>query len=119
MIAMIHGFEALCQGYAWATMLYERVPEQGIDQAIDSTFSGEAPCPKCLALKKAKEEREERENENIPVREFSTTAKFIPNTLEILRLTPPPYTRKNHSVIVSQAPPSIYLLLDTPPPDFS
>lgn len=52
---------ALYQGYAWITMLNDRIPEQGIENALTTTFSGDLPCEKCIAIaaQRAKEQREE------------------------------------------------------------
>jgi len=37
----------LKQTYAWGNMLRERVGTQGIAEAVESTFSGKAPCGLC------------------------------------------------------------------------
>jgi len=42
------GHVALLQSVAWAGMLATRTQTQGWSQAVESTFSGKAPCRMCL-----------------------------------------------------------------------
>ncbi len=49
-IGLLDAHMALMQAWAWVSMLNDRIPEQGIEQALDTTFSGEHPCEKCLAI---------------------------------------------------------------------
>lgn len=54
MIGLLDIHLVFMQAWAWVSMLNDRIPSQGIEQAIDTTFSGEFPCEKCLALKEIK-----------------------------------------------------------------
>ncbi|MDB9742001.1 hypothetical protein OAB00_04050, partial [Akkermansiaceae bacterium] len=47
-LALLDGYSVIFQSLAWTSMLYERVPTLGISEAIDTTFSGDQPCEKCL-----------------------------------------------------------------------
>lgn len=55
----------LVQGYAWAEMLIERAGQDGLEQAMESTFSGDAPCEKCLCISQEKKEREDAPEESL------------------------------------------------------
>ena len=118
MIAMIDGYSIMFQCYAWATMLYDRVPEQGVEEAIESTFSGEAPCPKCIALKQAKNAEKKKEPSAPVAPEFSPMAKFIPNSIEKLHLYKPAHQRLAYNQTSSIKPVEIFHSTDVPPPDF-
>lgn len=52
----------MMQVWAWATMLSDRIPEQGIEQALDTTFSGDHPCEKCNVIAEFKEKEAEEES---------------------------------------------------------
>jgi hypothetical protein len=73
-LGVFDGHFMLAQSWAWMTMLQDRAPEQGVVEAIDSTFSGDAPCPMCCAIQ---EKRQEKERE-APVPESQPTVKFPP-----------------------------------------
>lgn len=62
------------QGVAWITMIQDRTPQLGLQEAIADTLSGEHPCSRCLVLA---EEREAQQEEN-PVPESRPAAKFTP-----------------------------------------
>ena len=44
----------MLQIVAWTGMLVTRTADRGLTAAIDSTFTGDEPCPLCLAVKAAK-----------------------------------------------------------------
>ena len=44
------GHVAVLQVTAWSSMLIQRAPEMGWDQAVTSTFDGTAPCAICQAV---------------------------------------------------------------------
>jgi len=73
-IGVLDGHLMVAQSWAWITMVQDRAPEQGITEALDSTFSGAAPCSMCCAIQ---EERQEKE-EQAPVPESKTSAKYPP-----------------------------------------
>lgn len=56
----------LMQSWAWGTMLQDRAPERGVVEAIESTFSGDEPCPMCCAVQE--EKQEQREEPALPER---------------------------------------------------
>ena len=62
------------QGLAWVTMIHDRAPDLGFQEAVADTFSGENPCPRCCAIA---EEREKQEEE-APIPETRAVAKFAP-----------------------------------------
>lgn len=49
---------------AWSQMLSDRIPEQGIEAAIDSTFNGKSPCELCLAAQEVHVSQQESEPEH-------------------------------------------------------
>ncbi len=59
-IGVLNVHIAIYQGYAWVTMLNDRIPDQRIENAVATTFSGDHPCEKCMAVAKqlAKEQQE-------------------------------------------------------------
>ena len=118
-ISLIDGVGILFQCYAWATMLQDRIPNQGIEKALQSTFSGEAPCPKCLAVKKAQEDKKKHECPAPQVADSSLVAKYIPNRLERISLNLPESQRSLLSQERVTRPAKIYLSADVPPPDLS
>lgn len=54
---------ATLQIVAWSQMLSERIPEQGIEAAVDSTFNGKSPCELCLAAQEVQIAQQESEPE--------------------------------------------------------
>ncbi len=62
-MTMLNAHVAVMQMWAWGTMLNDRIPEQGIEQAFDSTFSGDYPCEKCRAIAKYKAQQLDTEKE--------------------------------------------------------
>ena len=118
MITLINGFDIIFQSYAWGSMLYDRVPNQGVEKAIESTFSGDAPCPKCLALKAAQEEKRDRDLPADSVSETSAMAKWIPNQLSFLIIPSPPYHRTKLILSPFSPPLSPSYKVETPPPNF-
>ncbi len=63
----------VAQTWAWATMVNDRVPQQGVVSALDSTFSGDSPCAMCCAIT---EERQDNQ-EQAPIPESDPAAKFL------------------------------------------
>lgn len=57
---------AMYQVFAWSQMLHNRIPDQGLVKALDSTFSGEAPCEYCKAIAAIKAEEKKPYNDKIP-----------------------------------------------------
>ncbi|MFK7911382.1 MAG: hypothetical protein AB8F34_12395 [Akkermansiaceae bacterium] len=76
----------LVQGWAWSTMLQDRAPERGVVEAFGSTFNGAEPCPLCCAVQQEQNE----EQEEAPIPESGSTAKWSPVLGEnVVRLNPP------------------------------
>ena len=73
-VGLVDGHLLVAQSWAWLTMLQDRAPEQGVVEALDSTFSGDAPCPMCCAIQ---EERQEKQ-EQAPIPESEPMAKYPP-----------------------------------------
>gem|GEM_PF-3602724 len=68
---------------AWAEMINDR-QEQGLQEAVRSTFSGETPCEKCMAIA---QEKEERQKETSTTKETFNKIKFsLPKQPEHVRL---------------------------------
>lgn len=76
---------ALMQTWAWVSMLNDRIPEQGIEQAIDSTFSGEHPCEKCIAIAELEAKKAEQDSSpQGPSSDVERVAKLI-GVLPVIR----------------------------------
>ncbi len=72
----------LLQMTAWSSMLLSRAPDQGIEQAIESTFSGEEPCCLCKVVAEQSEQPEPDEAPQLPFRsELKLTTAEFPTTL--------------------------------------
>ncbi len=65
LFAMAGGHWVILQGVAWSTMIVEYSRIAPVTEAVQKTFSGEAPCPLCLSIAKAKQE-ENREKPTAP-----------------------------------------------------
>lgn len=52
----------MLQSYAWVTMLNDRIPEQGVSEAISSTFDGQHPCEHCLTAQDLQSESQQEES---------------------------------------------------------
>ena len=110
----------LLQSYAWATMLNDRIPEQGLSVALSTTFDGEHPCEHCLAAQDLRRDTQESDEPTGPQQFQLGNLKFIePSTLGVSTPRAPvatffPY--RDDAVAPSQ---SIYLSVPTPPPRLS
>ncbi len=59
---------ATLQVVAWSQMLSNRIPAQGLEAAIDSTFNGQHPCKLCLTAREAYIAQQNSEpDHNVPV----------------------------------------------------
>jgi len=83
--AQISGLDLfVAQMCAWAEMIQDR-QEQGIEVAVRSTFSGEEPCERCLAIAQERQERDQEEN---PAEEsFKKVELPLPRSREAVALT--------------------------------
>ncbi len=73
-LVVVDGPMLIGQGWAWITMIHDRAPEMGLQDAVEDTLSGDHPCPMCLAL--AEERR--KDDEEAPIAETRLLAKFAP-----------------------------------------
>ena len=65
-ITLMDGHIVALQSYAWASMLHDRIPEQGVSEAITTTFDGEHPCEHCLTAQKLSTTKNAQEKETTP-----------------------------------------------------
>jgi len=119
-IQVMGGFCAIMQSIAWATMLCDRIPQQGISEALDTTFSGEYPCEKCRAIAMAKAEAEKRERQESQIPEFSPLAKVTDtrSRYQRIRITPPPAKLLLVGDLDQRGSPQSRPEVPTPPPRF-
>ena len=61
---------AVLQTYAWVTMLHDRIPQQGISEALLTTFDDEHPCDHCLFVRALQKDRDRSQN-SLPSDHFS------------------------------------------------
>jgi len=73
-MSVFDGHLMVAQTWAWVNMINDRVSAQGVSAALDSTFSGDAPCAMCCAIEQERQDREEE----APIPESKPTAKFSP-----------------------------------------
>lgn len=64
-LALLNVHIGVIQIWAWSSMLNDRIPQQGIEQALNSTFNGHSPCDKCHALANLK--KEQNKPDSIPL----------------------------------------------------
>lgn len=76
----------VAQTLAWMSMVYDRAPQEGVSAALDSTFSGDAPCAMCCAISQERQDKQEQ----APIPESEPTAKFPPASWSHADLVFPP-----------------------------
>ena len=76
----------VAQTWAWMSMIYDRAPQEGVSAALDSTFSGDAPCAMCCAIEQERGDTQEQ----APIPELKPTAKFAPVSWSAVDLVFPP-----------------------------
>lgn len=108
-IGVVEGHLMLAQSWAWMSMMFERAPEMGVAEAMNSIFSGSAPCSMCCAIA---EQQQEQEKET-PVPESRTLAKYIPVTGEYRCLPIPPAAI--WLPVTEELSPMVYPWLQSPP----
>ncbi len=105
---------AVMQIDAWASMIYER-SSQGFTQAVASTFSGTAPCDKCLQI----QEERKQQDENPPLgTQMQEQIKMSLHRLTQLDPAPSAVTSAQFFAAL-MADARIYLGTEVPPPDFA
>lgn len=105
------------QSYAWATMLKQRIPEQGLSEAIFSTFDGEHPCEHCLTAAKL-QHGEQTPDEKAPAPQFQLGNIKLVNLSDLkLRLPEaPPSSLLPYTVTNSRLYWCFFDSVPTPPP---
>ena len=94
-------------------MLHDRAPERGIVEAVDSTFSGDEPCPMCQAV----QEEKQQQREEAPIPETESSFKLIPvKSGEVVLLIPVSVFVKRVSVNKGLHV-KLVVAPETPPPD--
>ena len=109
----------LLQSYAWATMLGERIPDQGLSLAVSTTFDGEHPCEHCLTAEELQlDETESKDSapRQLQLGNFKLTRLC---TAGIILPSAPPASLLPHTDFTVANPLSIYPSVPTPPPRFS
>jgi len=115
-IGLLNLHIALYQTYAWATMLNDRIPEQGIEEAFTTTFDGAHPCERCKAV--AQQNKKEEKKDPLPELKPGFKMPLIGSFYNRLRLSPflgqrLPAPSLDHLPLVGISPPVI-----GPPPQF-
>ena len=86
LLGVLDAPQVLSQAYAWAMMLHDRTPTMGVAEALDSTFSGEAPCALCCAIQK----KREKQQKETPIPEAKPSIKYPPaSTARKITIFPP------------------------------
>jgi hypothetical protein len=82
------GHWMLLQVTAWSGMMVTRSVEVGVSEALETTFSGEKPCPLCMAVKAG----QESDNSSSPAPNKSAGKLKLEATLSggLVVVTPPP-----------------------------
>lgn len=104
---------AIAQMDAWVSMVSDR-STQGIEHALESIFSGKAPCEKCLSIKKEKQEREENSAETL----HSLDKLKLPY-LTARALPAPRYSAQKKTTFLPpiQFPSIFHMEVESPPPE--
>lgn len=60
-LRLLGGDFAVLQVMAWTGMIVSRTAERGITAAVQSTVTGDEPCPMCKAIKAAQQSEQEKQ----------------------------------------------------------
>jgi len=120
-IGLLDAHIALVQAWAWVSMLNDRIPQQGIEQALNTTFSGDHPCEKCIAIDelKAKDSSPDAPRP-FPGKNIEQTAKLIGVACSACttKIYLAEYTRIPFWATHLRAPHDFILAVPSPPPRF-
>ena len=110
----------LLQSYAWASMLSDRIPDQGLSLAVSTTFDGEHPCEHCLTAEELQLDKTES-NDSAPRQQLQLGNFKLTKlcTAGIVLPTAPPASLLPHTDSTVDNSLSIYPSVPTPPPRFS
>ena len=73
-VSILDAHLMVAQTWAWVSMIYDRAPQEGVSAALDSTFSGDAPCAMCCAIEQERRDTQQQ----APIPELEPAAKFPP-----------------------------------------
>jgi len=76
-ITIMEAPTVVLQSYAWANMLSQRIPSQGISEAVSTTFDGAHPCELCLTAENI-HRLQTKESKNIPTKELTLSGLKSP-----------------------------------------
>jgi hypothetical protein len=111
---------AMMQAWAWVNMLNDRIPEQGIEQAFSTTFSGDFPCEKCCAIIeiKAKEVEQRSDLPLPPTKDTERVLKLIGviTSFRSVKVFPPACSRIPLLASRLNAPDEFVVAVPSPPP---
>lgn len=101
-------------------MLNDRIPEQGIEQALETTFSGDFPCEKCRAVAELKAKKLEQQPKTpfAPQQDLQTSAKLLGviTVVKPTKIHPPLCSRIPFEAIHMRAPNDLTRSVPSPPP---
>ena len=118
-IGLLNAHIAVMQVWAWAYMLNDRIPEQGLEQAFNTTFSGEYPCEQCKAIAEIKAEETKQSSPHT-----HTDTEQLAKTIGILsparstKIHPTECSRIPFQADHLRAPNDFILAVPSPPPRF-
>lgn len=114
-ISLMEGHVVALQTYAWVTMLNDRIPTQGVSDALSTTFDGQHPCEHCLTVQDLQQESQQ-EDASLPSFEFGGV-KLLKSSCQ--RISPP--SRSQSALLpflaIHELPSSSYFTsVPSPPP---
>jgi hypothetical protein len=114
-ITLMDGHIIALQSYAWVTMLNDRIPEQGVGEALSTTFDGEHPCNHCLAAEELQSKSQE-EKSKAPEMQLSGIKLLSPKSQKISAPSAPKSFRLPHLSVHIIAVKDVYSSVPSPPP---
>ncbi len=119
-IGLLDSHLAMMQAWAWVSMLNDRIPEQGIEQAFETTFSGDFPCEKCCAIAeiKAKKAEQGSDSPELPSKGSERISKLIGviSSANPIKIYSPECTRIPFLATRFNAPDEYVVAVPSPPP---
>jgi hypothetical protein len=113
-IHVLDGHLFLGQCVAWLTMVGDRAPSMGLQEAVKETFSGEHPCEICIAVQS--ERRKEREEAPLPQARMKWTYAPVVSTASVTLPAATASPQRFPFPGTSPPPASLSPDLPTPPP---
>ncbi|MDQ8200280.1 hypothetical protein QEH56_19105 [Pelagicoccus enzymogenes] len=103
---------AAIQGVAWASMYAGYQQSLSPIEAIERTFSGDAPCDLCIVSIEIREEAEESPDR---ILSFSSVV-LLPPTQKTIFVAPPQSTFHRRLIPLSRIPQALIREIEPPPP---